>query len=135
MFTEDLTNYAKRSLAHQLTRCVATQPSCRNLVREICYERTDLPGYHGHFPSRDSGIITFNNGLSIRIVDIDDPIYGYGLGVVDSHTYGEIHNYGRRDYYRHARRDLTDEQWRKYVAASIASDYEHIYALHNAHAH
>lgn len=130
-FIENLHNYTKRSLAHQLTRCIATQPCCADVVREIDYERTDRLTGNGHFPPRDTGIITFNTGLSIRIFDIDHPTYGYGLGVVDFDTIGELHNYGQRNYYRHVRRDLTDEQWRKYVAASIASDYEHIYALRN----
>lgn len=127
--TEDLRSYAKRSLAHQLTRRVATQPCCQGLVREIRYERTDRPTDKGYFPSYETGIITFNTGMSVRISDTYDKTHGYGLQTVDLDADGDIYNYGHRNYYRHAHRDLTDAQWRDYVTARIASDYKHLYAL------
>lgn len=132
--TEDLRNYAKRSLAHQLTRRIATQPCCTDTVREIRYERTDRPTTQGHRPKTDTGIIVFDTGMSMRIADTNDTTHGYGLRVVDFDADGDIYNYGHHNYYRHARRDLTDEQWREYVTAKIASDYEHLYALRNLHA-
>lgn len=128
-FTEDLRNYAKRSLAHQLTRRIATQPCCQGIVYEIHYERTDRPNNQGTRPAIDAGIITFDTGMTIRIFDAYDPTYGYGLRVVDLDANGEPYNYGHRNYYRHTRRDLTDEQWRETVVARIASDYGHLYAL------
>lgn len=131
---ENLHNYAKRSLAHQLTRRVATQPCCQNIVRKIHYERTDSPTDKGYFPSYETGIITFDTGMSVRISDTYHKTHGYGLQTVDLDANGDIYNYGHRNYYRHARRDLTDEQWRETIAARIASDYEHLYALHTLHA-
>lgn len=130
---EHLDNYAKRSLAHQLTLQIAAQPSCRNIVRDIHYERTDRPNDQGRRPKVDASIITFDTGMSIHVFDVNHPTHGYGLGVVDFDADGDIYNYGQRNYYRNARRDLTDEQWREYVAATIASDYEHLYALNNLH--
>ena len=132
--TEDLRNYAKRSLAHQLTRRVATQPCCQDIVREIRYERTDRPTIQGHRPKTETGIITFDTGMSVRISDTYHKTHGYGLQTVDIDAHGDIYNYGHRNYYRHARRDLTDEQWREHVTAQIASDYEHLYVLHNLYA-
>lgn len=126
---EHLNNYAKRSLAHQLTLQIATQPLCRDIVREIHYERTDRPNEQGRKPKVDAGIVIFDTGMSFHIFDVNHPTHGYGLGVVDFDADGDIYNYGQRNYYRHAHRDLTDEQWREHVTAQIASDYEHLYTL------
>lgn len=127
---EHLDNYAKRSLAHQLTLQIATQPSCRNIVREVHYERTDRPNGNKHFPSHDAGVIIFNTNMAVRIIEVNHPTFGYGLGVIDTDVDGNTYN--QRNYYRHDRRDLTDAQWRQGVTTRIADiaartidDYAH----------
>jgi hypothetical protein len=128
-FTERLDNYAKRSLAHQLTFRVACDPTIRDVVGEVYYERTDTLSSTGTTPVQDAGVIIFNTGMTIRLYDVHHPHHGYGIGTKDFHPNNTAHNTSQRNYYRNAHRELSDAQWRNHVTTTIASDYDHLHAL------
>ena len=124
---ERLDNYAKRSMAHQLTFAVANDKRLRGYVREVFYERA------ANTATRDTGVIVCNTGMTIRLYDITDSTHGYGIGVKDFYDSDAAtcsNQHDQRNYYRSAYRELSDAQWRNRVVVDIASDYEHLYALH-----
>lgn len=125
-FTEHLNNYAKRSLAHQLTFRVACDPTIRDVVDEVYYERTDTLSSTGTTPTQDAGVIVFDSGMVIRLYDVYHPQHGYGIGIRPDNT---AHNTDQRNYYRNAHRELSDAQWRNTVTTAIASDCDHLHAL------
>ena len=138
---EKLDNYAKRSLAHQLTYTVAHHERICDEVSEIFYERAaDASTVHTDThtsaiatntnttaPTRDAGVIVFHSHMMVRLYDIHDDVLGYGIGAQT--FYDDDHIGEQRNWYRNHHRELTDAQWRLRVAEQIAQDYDHVNAL------
>ena len=136
--TENLDNYAKRSMAHQLTYTVAHNSRICDEVQEISYERaadasTVHTGNISHTnntntaPKRDAGVIVFHSGMVLRLYDIHDNTFGYGIGAQAFYSDGHIGE--QRNWYRNWSREVNDSQWRLRVVEQIARDYDHVNAL------
>lgn len=121
---EKLENYAKRSLAHQLTYMVAHNDRIRDEVQEISYERA---ADTSTAPTRDAGVIVFHSGMVLRLYDIFSDTLGYGIGA--QAFYSDEHIGEQRNWYRNWSREVADSQWRLRVAEQIAQDYDHANAL------
>lgn len=134
---EKLDNYAKRSLAHQLTYTVAHHERICDEISEIFYERavnsstvhTGSTSYTNTntAPKHDAGVIVFHSGMVLRLYDIHDNTFGYGIGAQAFYSDGHIGE--QRNLYRNWSREINDSQWRLRVVEQIARDYDHVNAL------
>lgn len=135
---EKLENYAKRSLAHQLTYAVAHNDRTYDKAHEIFYERaadastvhteTNTADTNATAPNRDAGVVVFESGVVLRLYDIFDDTHGYGIGTQTSYGKNNKHRGEQRNWYRNYHRELTDAQWREHVTKQITQNYDHSYA-------
>lgn len=118
--SEDLTRYAKSSLAHQLARIVATTPACAHDAAHLHYVRA---GEHGDGPFRartSIAKIVFHEGSALWLYD-NDTAPNFGITVVSYSKGGFAQD--MRSYMRNDLRELDDATWRTHIATVIADDF------------